>query len=68
VYDAFITVVEAIRKAGLLREDISKCLLEADFQGMATGPLSYDALGNRKDAAHLFKVENGYLVPHGNVP
>jgi len=68
VYDAFITVVEAIRKAGLLREDISQCLLESDFTGLASGPVSYDALGNRQNAVSLVKVENGYLVPHGNTP
>jgi len=68
VYDAFITVVEAIRKAGLLREDISQCLLESVFTGLASGPVSYDVLGNRQNAVSLFKVENGYLVPHGNTP
>jgi hypothetical protein len=38
------------------------------FKELHRGPLSFDALGNRKDAVHLFKVENGYLIPHDIEP
>ncbi len=68
VYDAVNRLVTAIRETGLKREEISRWLLEEVTEGAVTGPVAYDELGNRLNAAHLVRVEKGRLIMESSHP
>lgn len=63
VYDAINLVVDAIRQVGTGQEDITEHISHAEYQTGASGSISFDELGNRKDAARLYQLKNGIPQP-----
>ena len=59
VYDAINLVIDAIRQVGTGREDITDHIAHSEYQTGASGSLSFDEFGNRKDAARLYQIKNG---------
>lgn len=61
VYDAIGLVIDAIRQVGSRREDITAQISRTESHTGATGSISFDEFGNRRDAARLYQIENGIL-------
>lgn len=59
VYDAVNLVIRAIRQVGTERVAITDYISGSKFPAGATGSISFDELGNRRDAARLFRIKNG---------
>lgn len=59
VYDAINLVIEAIRQVGTRREDITDHISRSEYLAGASGSISFDEFGNRKDAARLYQIKNG---------
>ena len=60
-YDGMCMLVEAIRRAGLNREEIQKSLMKIHFDGI-TGLIQFDDKGKRKGAVRLMELKNGIPV------
>ena len=58
VYDAIRLVTEAIGRAGTRRETITEHLSRAVLPEGASGSISFDEYGNRKDVARLYQIKN----------
>lgn len=56
-YDGMQMILEALRSSGGDREIFRKVLTNLDYKQGLTGPISFDELGNRKDAARLIKIK-----------
>ena len=56
-YDGTNLIIQAIRNAGLNREAIKDYIAETHFSGWATGPISFDELGNRTDAVQFTHIQ-----------
>ena len=59
LYDAVNLVINAIRKVGTEREAITAYISGSTYTDGATGSISFDDLGNRKDAARLYQISGG---------
>jgi len=61
-YDGVSLLIEAIRNAGLNREEIQKSLTKIQYEGV-TGRIQFDDKGKRRGAAKLMELKNGVPVP-----
>ena len=61
-YDGISLLIEAVRKAGLNREEIQKSLTKTQYEGV-TGRIQFDDKGKRRGAAQLMELKNGVPVP-----
>ena len=59
LYDAMNLVINAIRQVGTDREIIAGFISGSTYSSGATGSICFDDLGNRKDAARLYRIING---------
>jgi ABC-type branched-subunit amino acid transport system substrate-binding protein len=59
VYDAVSLIIRAIQQVGTGREAITEYISNSTYPEGASGSISFDELGNRKDAARLFQVKKG---------
>ena len=60
-YDGLSLLIEAIRNAGLNREEIQKALTKTQFEGV-TGRIQFDDKGKRRGSAQLMELKNGIPV------
>jgi len=60
-YDGMCMLVEAVRSAGLNREEIQKSLMKIHFDGI-TGLIQFDDKGKRRGVAKLMELKNGIPV------
>jgi branched-chain amino acid transport system substrate-binding protein len=60
-YDGMNILIEAIKKAGLDRENIQKAIAEMRYEG-ATGLIRFDEKGKRIGKPRLMAIENGVPV------
>ncbi len=63
-YDGMNLVIEAIRRAGLDRDNIQKSMTKLHYDGV-TGVIQFDDKGNRLGAAGLMEIKNGIPVAVG---
>lgn len=63
-YDGINLVIEAIRRAGLDRDNIQKSMAKLHYDGV-TGVIQFDDKGNRLGAAGLMEIKNGIPVAVG---
>jgi branched-chain amino acid transport system substrate-binding protein len=54
-------LIEAIRNAGIDRENIQKALAKIKFEGV-TGPIQFDGKGKRMGTPGLMEIKNGVPV------
>lgn len=59
VSDAVDLVINAIRHAGTERQAITDYIAGSAYRGAATGPISFDEMGNRLGDPALCRIENG---------
>ncbi len=59
IHDGMMVILAAIQSTPGDREEIRNRLIHMNYRGGLTGQISFDELGNRKDAAQLVKIENG---------
>ena len=59
LYDAVNLVIHAIRQVGTEREAITGYISGSNLSNGATGSITFDKLGNRTDAARLYRIRNG---------
>lgn len=59
VHDGMKLILAALQLTPRDREDVRNRLINMDYKGGLTGRISFDELGNRKDAAQVVKIENG---------
>jgi ABC-type branched-subunit amino acid transport system substrate-binding protein len=59
IYDAVTLVIHAIREVGTEREAITKAISGTTYANGASGSIAFDDLGNRKDAARLYQIQDG---------
>ena len=59
LYDAINLVIHAIGEVGTDRVAITEYIAKATYVDGLTGSISFDDLGNRKDAARLYQIKNG---------
>ena len=57
-YDGMQMILTALKASGGDRELFRITLANLDYQQGLTGPISFDELGNRKDAARLIKIKS----------
>lgn len=62
-YDGMNLLIEAIKKAGIDRENIQKALSEIRYEGV-TGFIQFDQKGNRSGSLIVTPVKNGTPLPH----
>lgn len=60
-YDGMNLLIEAIKKAGLDRENIQKALSEIQYEGV-TGPIQFDGKGNRSGSLRVIPIRNATPV------
>jgi branched-chain amino acid transport system substrate-binding protein len=60
-FDGMSLLIEAIRNAGLDRENIQKALSKIHFEGV-TGPIQFDDKGKRMGTPGLMEIKNGIPV------
>lgn len=58
-YDGMGLIVEAVRRVGLDREKIRDTLANTDYPQGITGPIRFDASGNRLGPVDLIKITQG---------
>jgi branched-chain amino acid transport system substrate-binding protein len=63
-YDGMNVIIEAIRNAGLDREQIQKSLKKIHYDGV-TGPIQFDDKGNREGVPGIIQITNGIPVDIG---
>lgn len=56
-YDGMQMILAALKASGGDRELLRKALMNLDYKQGLTGPISFDELGNRKDAARLNLID-----------
>lgn len=61
-YDGMNLLIEAIKKAGVERENIQKSITEIQFEGV-TGLIQFDKKGNRSGSMVVTPVKNGSPLP-----
>ena len=54
-------VIHAIRQAGTDRQAITDYISGSGYPEGATGSISFDELGNRMNAARLYRIQKGDL-------
>ena len=59
IYDAVNLVIHAIREVGTQREAITEAISGTTYANGASGSIAFDDLGNRKDAARLYQIQEG---------
>lgn len=59
IHDGMKVILAAIQSTPGDREEIRNRLINMNYRGGLTGQISFDELGNRKDATQLVKIENG---------
>jgi len=59
VSDAVDLVINAIRHAGTEPQAITDYITGSEYRGAATGPISFDDMGNRLGDPALCRIENG---------
>ncbi|MFH0759698.1 MAG: ABC transporter substrate-binding protein [Bacteroidota bacterium] len=62
-YDGMQLILKAILREGRNPEAIQKYLQDIRFEDGVTGPISFDELGNRKDAVRIIRISGGKAVP-----
>jgi branched-chain amino acid transport system substrate-binding protein len=62
-YDGMQLILEAIHREGRDPEAIQKYLQGIRFEDGVTGPISFDELGNRKDAVRIIRISGGKAIP-----
>ncbi|MGD0756399.1 MAG: ABC transporter substrate-binding protein [Bacteroidales bacterium] len=60
-FDGMNLLIEAIRNAGIDRENIQKALAKIKFEGV-TGPIQFDGKGKRMGTPGLMEIKNGVPV------
>jgi branched-chain amino acid transport system substrate-binding protein len=58
-YDGMRLIIQAIRMAGLDREEIRNALANIDYAQGVTGPIRFDANGNRLGPVDLMEIVDG---------
>lgn len=59
-YDGMALIIEALQTAGLNRDKIRDALANIDYPHGVTGPIRFDARGNRIGPVHLMQTTNGH--------
>ncbi len=65
-YDGMQLILQAIQLEGGDPEAIRKYLQGIRYEDGVTGPISFDELGNRKDAARIIWISGGKTIPVGS--
>jgi branched-chain amino acid transport system substrate-binding protein len=60
-FDGMYLIIEAIKNAGLDRENIQKALSKIRYEGV-TGSIQFDEKGNRSGTVGLMEIKNGKLM------
>ena len=63
-FDGMNIIIDAIRNAGVDRDNIQKSMVKINNEGI-TGPIRFDEKGNRMGAASLFEIKNGITIAVG---
>lgn len=59
MYDAINLVVQAIRRVGTDRVNITDYISDSEYPSAITGSISFDEMGNRFNASTLISIQNG---------
>ena len=62
VSDAVDLVINAIRNVGTERQAITDYIAGSEYRGAATGPISFDDMGNRLGDPAMCRIKNGIPV------
>jgi len=59
IYDAVNLVINAIKQVGTNRVALTDYISDTEYSEAITGSITFDELGNRRDAASLINIRNG---------